>query len=161
MITKKESLLIDIKKRIAKARDAESKAAAAKEKIAGTTEELHRAEMVFSNAQTKFESAKSLLAQAQTGREKARTELEQFWRKTAKEYGSVITDGELFAHNPELFKRWIAKAAKYEELLESCREIENSLAIKKGTLPDSSKALSVWRKALGKNQIRRLSYRLN
>lgn len=134
LITKKESLLIDIKKRIAKARDAESKAAAAKEKIAGTTEELHRAEMVFSNAQTKFESAKSLLAQAQTGREKARTELEQFWRKTAKEYGSVITDGELFAHNPELFKRWIAKAAKYEELLESCREIENSLAIKKGTL---------------------------
>lgn len=131
LITKKESLLIDIKKRIAKARDAESKAAAAKEKIAGTTEELHRAEMVFSNAQTKFESAKSLLAQAQTGREKA----EQFWRKTAKEYGSVITDGELFAHNPELFKRWIAKAAKYEELLESCREIENSLAIKKGTLP--------------------------
>lgn len=135
LITKKESLLIDIKKRIAKARDAESKAAAAKEKIAGTTEELHRAEMVFSNAQTKFGSAKSLLAQAQTGREKARTELEQFWRKTAKEYGSVITDGELFAHNPELFKRWIAKAAKYEELLESCREIENSLAIKKGTLP--------------------------
>lgn len=135
LITKKESLLIDIKKRIAKARDAESKAAAAKEKIAGTTEELHRAEMVFSNAQTKFESAKSLLAQAQTGREKARTELEQFWRKTAKEYGSVITNGELFAHNPELFKRWIAKAAKYEELLESCREIENSLAIKKGTLP--------------------------
>lgn len=135
LITKKESLLIDIKKRIAKARDAESKAAAAKEKIDGTTEELHRAEMVFSNAQTKFESAKSLLAQAQTGREKARTELEQFWRKTAKEYGSVITDGELFAHNPELFKRWIAKAAKYEELLESCREIENSLAIKKGTLP--------------------------
>ena len=135
LITKKESLLIDIKKRIAKARDAESKAAAAKEKIAGTTEELHRAEMVFSNAQTKFESAKSLLAQAQTGREKARTELEQFWRKTAKEYGSVITDGELFAHNPELFKRWIAKAAKYEELLESCRKIENSLAIKKGTLP--------------------------
>lgn len=135
LITKKESLLIDIKKRIAKARDAESKAAAEKEKIAGTTEELHRAEMVFSNAQTKFESAKSLLAQAQTGREKARTELEQFWRKTAKEYGSVITDGELFAHNPELFKRWIAKAAKYEELLESCREIENSLAIKKGTLP--------------------------
>lgn len=135
LITKKESLLIDIKKRIAKASDAESKAAAAKEKIAGTTEELHRAEMVFSNAQTKFESAKSLLAQAQTGREKARTELEQFWRKTAKEYGSVITDGELFAHNPELFKRWIAKAAKYEELLESCREIENSLAIKKGTLP--------------------------
>lgn len=135
LITKKESLLIDIKKRIAKARDAESKAAAAKKKIAGTTEELHRAEMVFSNAQTKFESAKSLLAQAQTGREKARTELEQFWRKTAKEYGSVITDGELFAHNPELFKRWIAKAAKYEELLESCREIENSLAIKKGTLP--------------------------
>ena len=135
LITKKESLLIDIKKRIAKARDAESKAAAAKEKIAGTTEELHRAEMVFSNAQTKFESAKSLLAQAQTGREKARTELEQFWRKTAKEYGSVITDGELFAQNPELFKRWIAKAAKYEELLESCREIENSLAIKKGTLP--------------------------
>lgn len=135
LITKKESLLIDIKKRIAKARDAESKAAAAKEKIAGTTEELHRAEMVFSNAQTKFESAKSLLAQAQTGREKARTELEQFWRKTAKEYGFVITDGELFAHNPELFKRWIAKAAKYEELLESCREIENSLAIKKGTLP--------------------------
>ena len=135
LITKKESLLIDIKKRIAKARDAESKAAAAKEKIAGTTEELHRAEMVFSNAQTKFESAKSLLAQAQTGREKARTELEQFWRKTAKEYGSVITDGELFAHNPELFKRWIAKAAKYEELLESCRGIENSLAIKKGTLP--------------------------
>lgn len=135
LITKKESLLIDIKKRIAKARDAESKAAAAKEKIAGTTEELHRAEMVFSNAQTKFESAKSSLAQAQTGREKARTELEQFWRKTAKEYGSVITDGELFAHNPELFKRWIAKAAKYEELLESCREIENSLAIKKGTLP--------------------------
>lgn len=135
LITKKESLLIDIKKRIAKARDAESKAAAAKEKKAGTTEELHRAEMVFSNAQTKFESAKSLLAQAQTGREKARTELEQFWRKTAKEYGSVITDGELFAHNPELFKRWIAKAAKYEELLESCREIENSLAIKKGTLP--------------------------
>lgn len=135
LITKKESLLIDIKKRIAKARDAESKAAAAKEKIAGTTEELHRAEMVFSNAQTKFESANSLLAQAQTGREKARTELEQFWRKTAKEYGSVITDGELFAHNPELFKRWIAKAAKYEELLESCREIENSLAIKKGTLP--------------------------
>lgn len=135
LITKKESLLIDIKKRIAKARDAESKAAAAKEKIAGTTEELHRAEMVFSNAQTKFESAKSLLAQAQTGREKARTELEQFWRKTAKEYGSVITDEELFAHNPELFKRWIAKAAKYEELLESCREIENSLAIKKGTLP--------------------------
>lgn len=135
LITKKESLLIDIKKRIAKARDAESKAAAAKEKIAGTTEELHRAEMVFSNAQTKFESAKSLLAQAQTGREKARTELEQFWRKTAKEYGSVITDGELFAHNPELFKRWIAKAAKNEELLESCREIENSLAIKKGTLP--------------------------
>lgn len=135
LITKKESLLIDIKKRIAKARDAESKAAAAKEKIAGTIEELHRAEMVFSNAQTKFESAKSLLAQAQTGREKARTELEQFWRKTAKEYGSVITDGELFAHNPELFKRWIAKAAKYEELLESCREIENSLAIKKGTLP--------------------------
>lgn len=135
LITKKESLLIDIKKRIAKARDAESKAAAAKEKIAGTTEELHRAEMVFSNAQTKFESAKSLLAQAQTGREKERTELEQFWRKTAKEYGSVITDGELFAHNPELFKRWIAKAAKYEELLESCREIENSLAIKKGTLP--------------------------
>lgn len=135
LITKKESLLIDIKKRIAKARDAESKAAAAKEKIAGTTEELHRAEMVFSNAQTKFESAKSLLAQAQTGREKARTELEQFWRKTAKEYGSVITDGELFAHNPVLFKRWIAKAAKYEELLESCREIENSLAIKKGTLP--------------------------
>lgn len=135
LITKKESLLIDIKKRIAKARDAESKAAAAKEKIAGTTEELHRAEMVFSNAQTKFESAKSLLAQAQTGREKARTELEQFWRKTAKEYGSVITDGELFAHNPELFKRWIATAAKYEELLESCREIENSLAIKKGTLP--------------------------
>ncbi len=135
LITKKESLLIDIKKRIANARDAESKAAAAKEKIAGTTEELHRAEMVFSNAQTKFESAKSLLAQAQTGREKARTELEQFWRKTAKEYGSVITDGELFAHNPELFKRWIAKAAKYEELLESCREIENSLAIKKGTLP--------------------------
>lgn len=135
LITKKESLLIDIKKRIAKARDAESKAAAAKEKIAGTTEELHRAEMVFSNAQTKFESAKSLLAQAQTGREKARTELEQFWRKTAKEYGSVITDGELFAHNPELFKRWIAKTAKYEELLESCREIENSLAIKKGTLP--------------------------
>lgn len=135
LITKKESLLIDIKKRITKARDAESKAAAAKEKIAGTTEELHRAEMVFSNAQTKFESAKSLLAQAQTGREKARTELEQFWRKTAKEYGSVITDGELFAHNPELFKRWIAKAAKYEELLESCREIENSLAIKKGTLP--------------------------
>ena len=135
LITKKESLLIDIKKRIVKARDAESKAAAAKEKIAGTTEELHRAEMVFSNAQTKFESAKSLLAQAQTGREKARTELEQFWRKTAKEYGSVITDGELFAHNPELFKRWIAKAAKYEELLESCREIENSLAIKKGTLP--------------------------
>lgn len=135
LITKKESLLIDIKKRIAKARDAESKAAAAKEKIAGTTEELHRAEMVFSNAQTKFESAKSLLAQAQTGREKARTELEQFWRKTAKEYGSVITDGELFAHNPELFKRWIAKATKYEELLESCREIENSLAIKKGTLP--------------------------
>ena len=135
LITKKESLLIDIKKRIAKARDAESKAAAAKEKIAGTTEELHRAEMVFSNAQTKFESAKSLLAQAQTGRETARTELEQFWRKTAKEYGSVITDGELFAHNPELFKRWIAKAAKYEELLESCREIENSLAIKKGTLP--------------------------
>lgn len=135
LITKKESLLIDIKKRIAKARDAESKAAAAKEKIAGTTEELHQAEMVFSNAQTKFESAKSLLAQAQTGREKARTELEQFWRKTAKEYGSVITDGELFAHNPELFKRWIAKAAKYEELLESCREIENSLAIKKGTLP--------------------------
>lgn len=135
LITKKESLLIDIKKRIAKARDAESKAAAAKEKIAGTTEELHRAEMVFSNAQTKFESAKSLLAQAQTGREKARTELEQFWRKTAKEYGSVITDGELFAHNPELFKRWIAKAAKYEELLESCREIENSIAIKKGTLP--------------------------
>lgn len=135
LITKKESLLIDIKKRIAKARDAESKAAAAKEKIAGITEELHRAEMVFSNAQTKFESAKSLLAQAQTGREKARTELEQFWRKTAKEYGSVITDGELFAHNPELFKRWIAKAAKYEELLESCREIENSLAIKKGTLP--------------------------
>lgn len=135
LITKKESLLIDIKKRIAKARDAESKAAAAKEKIAGTTEELHRAEMVFSNAQTKFESAKSLLAQAQTGREKARTELEQFWRKTAKEYGSVITDGELFAHNPELFKRWIAKVAKYEELLESCREIENSLAIKKGTLP--------------------------
>ena len=135
LLTKKESLLIDIKKRIAKARDAESKAAAAKEKIAGTTEELHRAEMVFSNAQTKFESAKSLLAQAQTGREKARTELEQFWRKTAKEYGSVITDGELFAHNPELFKRWIAKAAKYEELLESCREIENSLAIKKGTLP--------------------------
>lgn len=135
LITKKESLLIDIKKRIAKARDAESKAAAAKEKIAGTTEELHRAEMVFSSAQTKFESAKSLLAQAQTGREKARTELEQFWRKTAKEYGSVITDGELFAHNPELFKRWIAKAAKYEELLESCREIENSLAIKKGTLP--------------------------
>lgn len=135
LITKKESLLIDIKKRIAKARDAESKAAAAKEKIAGTTEELHRAEMVFSNAQTKFESAKSLLAQAQTGREKARTELEQFWRKTAKEYGSVITDGELFAHNPELFKRWIAKAAKYEELLESCRDIENSLAIKKGTLP--------------------------
>jgi len=135
LITKKESLLIDIKKRIAKARDAESKAGAAKEKIAGTTEELHRAEMVFSNAQTKFESAKSLLAQAQTGREKARTELEQFWRKTAKEYGSVITDGELFAHNPELFKRWIAKAAKYEELLESCREIENSLAIKKGTLP--------------------------
>lgn len=135
LITKKKSLLIDIKKRIAKARDAESKAAAAKEKIAGTTEELHRAEMVFSNAQTKFESAKSLLAQAQTGREKARTELEQFWRKTAKEYGSVITDGELFAHNPELFKRWIAKAAKYEELLESCREIENSLAIKKGTLP--------------------------
>lgn len=135
LITKKESLLIDIKKRIAKARDAESKAAAAKEKIAGTTEEFHRAEMVFSNAQTKFESAKSLLAQAQTGREKARTELEQFWRKTAKEYGSVITDGELFAHNPELFKRWIAKAAKYEELLESCREIENSLAIKKGTLP--------------------------
>ncbi len=135
LITKKESLLIDIKKRIAKARDAESKAAAAKEKIAGTTEELHRVEMVFSNAQTKFESAKSLLAQAQTGREKARTELEQFWRKTAKEYGSVITDGELFAHNPELFKRWIAKAAKYEELLESCREIENSLAIKKGTLP--------------------------
>ena len=135
LITKKESLLIDIKKRIAKARDAESKAAAAKEKIAGTTEELHRAEMVFSNAQTKFESAKSLLAQAQTGREKARTELEQFWRKTAKEYGSVITDGELFAHDPELFKRWIAKAAKYEELLESCREIENSLAIKKGTLP--------------------------
>ncbi|WP_419065658.1 AAA family ATPase [Parasutterella sp.] len=135
LITKKESLLIDIKKRIAKARDAESKAAAAKEKIAGTTEELHRAEMVFSNAQTKFESAKSLLAQAQTGREKARTELEQFWRKTAKEYGSVIMDGELFAHNPELFKRWIAKAAKYEELLESCREIENSLAIKKGTLP--------------------------
>lgn len=135
LITKKESLLIDIKKRIAKARDAESKAAAAKEKIAGTTEELHRAEMVFSNAQTKFESAKSLLAQAQTGREKARTELEQFWRKTAKAYGSVITDGELFAHNPELFKRWIAKAAKYEELLESCREIENSLAIKKGTLP--------------------------
>ena len=135
LITKKESLLTDIKKRIVKARDAESKAAAAKEKIAGTTEELHRAEMVFSNAQTKFESAKSLLAQAQTGREKARTELEQFWRKTAKEYGSVITDGELFAHNPELFKRWIAKAAKYEELLESCREIENSLAIKKGTLP--------------------------
>ena len=135
LITKKESLLIDIKKRIAKARDAESKAAAAKEKIAGTTEELHRAEMVFSNAQTKFESAKSLLAQAQTGREKARTELEQFWRKTAKEYGSVITDGELFAHNPELYKRWIPKAAKYEELLESCREIENSLAIKKGTLP--------------------------
>ena len=135
LITKKESLLIDIKKRIAKARDAESKAAAAKEKIAGITEELHRVEMVFSNAQTKFESAKSLLAQAQNGREKARTELEQFWRKTAKEYGSVITDGELFAHNPELFKRWIAKAAKYEELLESCREIENSLAIKKGTLP--------------------------
>lgn len=135
LITKKESLLIDIKKRIAKARDAESKAAAAKEKIASITEELHRVEMVFSNAQTKFESAKSLLAQAQTGREKARTELEQFWRKTAKEYGSVITDGELFAHNPELFKRWIAKAAKYEELLESCREIENSLAIKKGTLP--------------------------
>ena len=135
LITKKESLLIDIKKRIAKARDAESKAAAAKEKIAGTKEELHRAEMAFSNAQTKFESAKSLLAQAQTGREKARTELELFWRKTAKEYGSVITDGELFAHNSELFKRWIAKAAKYEELLESCREIENSLAIKKGTLP--------------------------
>ena len=135
LITKKESLLIDIKKRIAKARDAESKAAAAKEKVASITEELHRVEMVFSNAQTKFESAKSLLAQAQTGREKARTELEQFWRKTAKEYGSVITDGELFAHNPELFKRWIAKAAKYEELLESCREIENSLAIKKGTLP--------------------------
>jgi len=135
LITKKESLLIDIKKRIAKARDAESKAAAAKEKIAGTTEELHRAEMVFSNAQTKFESAKSLLAQAQTGREKARTELEQFWRKTAKEYGSVITEEELFAHDPELFKRWIAKAAKYEELLESCREIENNLAIKKGALP--------------------------
>ncbi|WP_293705140.1 AAA family ATPase [uncultured Parasutterella sp.] len=135
LITKKESLLIDIKKRIAKARDAESKAAAAKEKIAGTKEELHRAEMAFSNAQTKFESAKSLLTQAQTGREKARTEIEQFWRKTAKEYGSVITDEELFAHNSELFKRWIAQAAKYEELLESCREIENSLAIKKGTLP--------------------------
>lgn len=135
LITKKESLLIDIKKRIAKARDAESKAAAAKEKIAGTKEELHRAEMAFSNAQTKFESAKSLLTQAQTGREKARTEIEQFWRKTAKEYGSVITDEELFAHNSEPFKRWIAQAAKYEELLESCREIENSLAIKKGTLP--------------------------
>ena len=135
LITKKESLLIDIKKRIAKARDAESKAATAKEKIAGTKEELHRAEMAFSNAQTKFESAKSSLAQAQTGREKVRTEIEQFWRKTAKEYGSVITDEELFAHNPELFKRWIAKVAKYEELLESCREIENSLAIKKGTLP--------------------------
>ena len=91
--------------------------------------------MAFSNAQTKVESGKSLLTQAQTGREKARTELEQFWRKTAKEYGSVITEEELFAHDPELFKRWIAKAAKYEELLESCREIENNLAIKKGALP--------------------------
>ena len=135
LITKKESLLTDIKKRIVKARDAESKATAAKEKIAGTKEELYRAEMAFSNAQTKVESGKSLLTQAQTGREKARTELEQFWRKTAKEYGSVITEEELFAHDPELFKRWIAKAAKYEELLESCREIENNLAIKKGALP--------------------------
>lgn len=135
LITKKESLLTDIKKRIVKAREAESKATAAKEKIAGTKEELYRAEMAFRNAQTKVESGKSLLTQAQTGREKARTELEQFWRKTAKEYGSVITEEELFAHDPELFKRWIAKAAKYEELLESCREIENNLAIKKGALP--------------------------
>lgn len=65
--------------------------------------------MAFSNAQTKVESGKSLLTQAQTGREKARTELEQFWRKTAKEYGSVITEEELFAHDPELFKRWLLR----------------------------------------------------
>ena len=56
--------------------------------------------MAFSNAQTKVESGKSLLTQAQTGREKARTELEQFWRKTAKEYGSVITEEELLPMTP-------------------------------------------------------------
>lgn len=92
---------------------------------------------------------------------KARTELEQFWRKTAKEYGSVITEEELFAHDPELFKRWIAKAAKYEELLESCREIENNLAIKKGALPGLIESVELLEKALGKSRNKRLNYRLN
>ncbi len=91
--------------------------------------------MAFSNAQTKVESGNPTGRKLKPAEKKARTELEQFWRKTAKEYGSVITEEELFAHDPELFKRWIAKAAKYEELLESCREIENNLAIKKGALP--------------------------
>lgn len=72
MITKKESLLTDIKKRIVKARDAESKATAAKEKIAGTKEELYRAEMAFSNAQTKVESGKSLLTQASNRQRKSK-----------------------------------------------------------------------------------------
>lgn len=135
LITQKEGLLNENKKCIARAKDADLKLTAAKEKLASKIEELHRAELAYSNAQTKFESSKSLLAETQTGKEKARTELEQFWRKTAKEYSPVIADEELFAHDSELFKRWIAEAAQHEELLESCRKIENNLAIKKGALP--------------------------
>lgn len=58
LITKKESLLTDIKNVLSK-QETQNLRLPLQRKIAGTKEELYRAEMAFSNAQTKVESGKA------------------------------------------------------------------------------------------------------
>lgn len=146
LITQKQSRLIDIKNRIAKAKDADSNITAAKEKLGSTKEELHRAELAFSSAQTMTESSKSYLTEAKTGKEKARRELEQFWQKTARKYGPVAADEEFIEHDSAIFKRWIAEITQYEDLLEECRTMENNLKNCKERLPELLESVERWEK---------------
>ena len=148
LITQKNSQLMGIKQRLAKAKDADSKVTAAQEKLGSKKEELHQAELALAGAQKETELSKSILTEAKTDKEKARRDLEQFWQKTAKKYGPAATEEEFIAHDSAIFKRWIAEVTRYEELLEECRTIENDLKNRKDQLPALLESVERWGKTV-------------
>lgn len=146
LIIQKQTLLINIKKLIAKEKEADFKITAAKEKLESRKEDLHRAELAFGNAQTMTESSKSFLAEAKNSKEKARRDHAQFWQKTAEKYSAAATDEEFIAHDAAIFNLWIAEINRYEGLQEECRTMENNLKISKGRLPELLKSVDRWEK---------------